>query len=185
MPAGEVRITEDSLLNDDIRVSVNELKLSELLLLLAEELADDRFGGATKANKVMFFAEYANMRLTGRPITGARYQKLKQGPAPRRLLPALPRRAHCHTRRRAGGWWRKATIFRSSPPISHRRRFERVTVCGDAQRRSPRSTRAERFDVARWTVTYRRSAPWSSTACSSVRTEWRWLASTSIPTTGI
>jgi len=84
-------VIEDSLTVDDVRVPVNELKLGELLLLVAEELQDDRFGGATKVNKVMFFAEFAHVRLTGRPITGAPYQKLPHGPAPRRLQPVRER----------------------------------------------------------------------------------------------
>jgi hypothetical protein len=61
--------------------------LGELLLLVAEELRGDRFGGATKVNKVLFFAEFGHMRLTGQPITGSPYQKLAYGPTPRRLLP--------------------------------------------------------------------------------------------------
>jgi hypothetical protein len=81
----------DSLMRDDVSVRVDEDKLGELLLLVAEELEDDRFGGATKVNKVLFFAEFAHMRLTGRPITGAPYQKLERRPAPRRLRPVRDR----------------------------------------------------------------------------------------------
>ncbi|MGQ0824686.1 MAG: Panacea domain-containing protein [Actinomycetota bacterium] len=65
----------------------NERKLAELMLYVADRLRDDRAGGATKLNKVLYFADFAHMRRTGRPITGAEYQKLPQGPAPRRLLP--------------------------------------------------------------------------------------------------
>lgn len=65
----------------------NESKLAELVLYVAERLRGDPKGGATKINKVLFFAEFAHMRLHGVPITGVEYQKLEQGPAPRRLLP--------------------------------------------------------------------------------------------------
>lgn len=65
----------------------DERKFAELLLYAAGRLADDPTGGAVKLNKVLFFAEFAHMRRHGRPITGAEYQKLKWGPAPRRLVP--------------------------------------------------------------------------------------------------
>ena len=65
----------------------DENKLAELMLYVADKLRDDRAGGATKLNKVLFFAEFAHMRRYGQPITGAEYQKLEWGPAPRRLVP--------------------------------------------------------------------------------------------------
>lgn len=67
--------------------SYEESKLAELMLYVADKLRGDRAGGATKLNKVMFFAEFAHMRRHGRPITGVEYQKLEWGPAPRRLRP--------------------------------------------------------------------------------------------------
>ena len=70
-----------------MRVVYNETKFTELLLHVAARLRTDRAGGATKLNKVLFFADYAHVRRSGAPITGAEYQKLPQGPAPRRLKP--------------------------------------------------------------------------------------------------
>lgn len=81
----------ESLARDDVHTQADEEKLGELLLLIAEDLADDPFGGAVKVNKVLFFAEFAHVRSTGRPITGAPYQKLRHGPAPRRLVPVRER----------------------------------------------------------------------------------------------
>jgi len=69
----------------------DERKLAELMLYVAERLRDDPAGGATKLNKVLFFAEFAHMRAHGRPITGVDYQRLERGPAPRRLLPVRDR----------------------------------------------------------------------------------------------
>ena len=69
----------------------DEAKFSELLLYVARRLEDDAAGGAVKLNKVLFFAEFAHVRAHGRPITGAEYQKLENGPAPRRLLPVRQR----------------------------------------------------------------------------------------------
>jgi hypothetical protein len=85
------RIIARSLTAEDIEVQPDEGKLAELLLLVANELAGDRFAGATKVNKVLFFAEFAHVRQTGRPITGVPYQKLVNGPAPRRLVPVRDR----------------------------------------------------------------------------------------------
>jgi hypothetical protein len=81
------RIVMKNLGAGDIDVQPDDGKLGELLLLAAEALADDRFAGAVKLNKVLFFAEFAHVRQTGQPITGVRYQKLPHGPAPRRLRP--------------------------------------------------------------------------------------------------
>ena len=68
-------------------VHYNEQKFTEMLLYVADRLRSDRSGGATKLNKVVFFADFAHVRRTGSPISGAQYQKLPWGPAPRRLVP--------------------------------------------------------------------------------------------------
>lgn len=65
----------------------NEPKLRELVLYVADRLREDRAGGATKLNKVLYFADFAYIRRTGASITGTVYQKLPQGPAPKRLIP--------------------------------------------------------------------------------------------------
>jgi uncharacterized phage-associated protein len=65
----------------------DEAKFIELVLYVADRLRDDRAGGATKLNKALYFADFAQVRRTGRPITGAEYQRLPHGPAPRRLIP--------------------------------------------------------------------------------------------------
>jgi hypothetical protein len=65
----------------------DEEKFRELVLLVAEELLDEDTYGATLLNKGLFYAEFLHMRSTGRPISGVEYQRLPQGPAPRRLKP--------------------------------------------------------------------------------------------------
>lgn len=69
----------------------DEAKFTEMLLYVAGRLLDDRAGGATKLNKVLFFAEFTHFRRHGSPISGCEFQKLQQGPAPRRLLPVRER----------------------------------------------------------------------------------------------
>jgi hypothetical protein len=70
-----------------MKVVYDEAKFTELLLYVAGRLEADRAGGATKLNKVLFFADFSHVRRAASPITGAEYQKLPQGPAPRRLKP--------------------------------------------------------------------------------------------------
>ena len=65
----------------------DQAKFKELVLYVAARLKDDPSGGATKINKILFAAECAHVRRHGTPITGADYQKLARGPAPRQLLP--------------------------------------------------------------------------------------------------
>lgn len=72
-------------------ITYDEAKFTEMVLYVAGKLRDDRAGGATKLNKVLYFADFAHTRQHGRPITGAEYQKLPQGPAPRRLKPVRER----------------------------------------------------------------------------------------------
>lgn len=60
-------------------------KFRELMLYAAERsTADERFG-AIKLNKILFFSDFLSYGLTGEPITGATYQRLRNGPAPVQL----------------------------------------------------------------------------------------------------
>jgi hypothetical protein len=61
------------------------------LLHVAGQLRSDRSGGATKLNKVVFFAEFTHLRRHHAVITGCEFQKLPHGPAPRQLLPVRQR----------------------------------------------------------------------------------------------
>jgi hypothetical protein len=61
--------------------------LAELIVYVAGKIQNDPTGGATKINKILFYADFAAVRSQGYPITGVEYQKLENGPAPRRLLP--------------------------------------------------------------------------------------------------
>lgn len=68
-------------------VAYDSRKFAEMVLLVAGRLQDDRAGGATKLNKVLFFAEFTHLRRHHRVISGCEFQKLPHGPAPRQLLP--------------------------------------------------------------------------------------------------
>ena len=83
----------------------NEDKFTELLLYIAKRLEDDPEGGAVKLNKALWWSECAAMRMYGRSISGAEYQKLEQGPAPRRLLPVRERLVSSGEARLEHSWY--------------------------------------------------------------------------------
>ena len=66
----------------------NAEKLKELVLYVAERSKSDPNFGAVKLNKILYYADFYAYRKLGQPITGAEYQKLPEGPAPRQFLPA-------------------------------------------------------------------------------------------------
>ena len=57
-------------------------KFKELMLYIAERSADDPMFGATKLNKILFFTDFLSFGLAGHSMTGASYQRLRNGPAP-------------------------------------------------------------------------------------------------------
>jgi Protein of unknown function (DUF4065) len=63
-------------------------KLAELVLYVSKKMESDQFAGAIKLNKVLFFSDFLFFRRFQKSITGAEYQKLPLGPAPRELLEA-------------------------------------------------------------------------------------------------
>ena len=63
-------------------------KFIELLLYFSKRGAEEGLTvGSTKLNKLLFFTDFRAYAKLGDAITGARYQKLEWGPAPRALLP--------------------------------------------------------------------------------------------------
>ena len=71
------------------RFKPNDRKLTELILYIASRSEDDSTYSATKLNKLLFFADFFSYASFGKPITGHRYQKLPNGPAPKALLPVV------------------------------------------------------------------------------------------------
>jgi len=70
------------------KMDFDATKFKELLLYVAERSGDDPSFGRTKLNKILFFSDFLSYGNTGKPITGATYQRLDRGPAPRELLAA-------------------------------------------------------------------------------------------------
>ena len=64
-------------------------RFRELVLYVARETESDPRCGRTKLYKILFYADFWAFSKLGHSITGEEYQKLKNGPAPRRALPVL------------------------------------------------------------------------------------------------
>lgn len=69
-------------------------KLRELILYIAMESEGDETFGATKLNKLLFFADFIAYVESGHSITGEEYQAIQLGPAPRRLVPVREQMLH-------------------------------------------------------------------------------------------
>ena len=69
------------------KITFEESKFKELLLYIAGRCEDDPHFGAIKLNKILFLSDFVAYAETGKPITGAEYEALEFGPAPRLLRP--------------------------------------------------------------------------------------------------
>ena len=68
---------------------MSQQKLRELVLYVAGACENDPDFGMVKLNKVLFHADFSWFAKTGRPITGADYQKEEQGPVAHAMVPVL------------------------------------------------------------------------------------------------
>jgi len=75
------------MLNRRKKFTPDDRKLGELILLIAKRSEGDPAFGAVKLNKLLFNCDFAAYLTYHKPITGQEYFALKQGPAPRRLVP--------------------------------------------------------------------------------------------------
>jgi hypothetical protein len=66
---------------------VDRDKFRELVIYVADRLADDTSFGDTKLNKVLHFVDFFGNSHLGHAVTGATYQKAEHGPLARALLP--------------------------------------------------------------------------------------------------
>ena len=62
-------------------------RLKQLILYVSGRCEDDPTFGATKLNKILYFSDFFSYLKRGKPVTGAVYQRLNNGPAPKRLVP--------------------------------------------------------------------------------------------------
>lgn len=69
------------------QVQYDREKFRELFVYIAEQTADMPAFGDTRLNKALHFSDFLAYNRLGHPITGARYQKLRNGPCPRAFVP--------------------------------------------------------------------------------------------------
>lgn len=62
------------------------VKFREAIVYIADKCREDRKFGAVKLNKILYYSDFRAYRSLGQSITGAEYQHLSEGPAPRGLL---------------------------------------------------------------------------------------------------
>jgi hypothetical protein len=91
-----------------------DARLAELILYISDRCQLDPTFGATKLNKILFYADFQHYASRGVPITGQEYMRLANGPVPRRLLPVrdeLVQRHELVVRSVPyAGWQQKRTI---------------------------------------------------------------------------
>jgi hypothetical protein len=74
-------------IHQPLKSEVQDAKLREAVLYLAEKCRGDETFGATKQNKLLFYCDFLAYLNFGQAITGQSYFRLGNGPAPRRWLP--------------------------------------------------------------------------------------------------
>jgi hypothetical protein len=67
----------------------DDQKLRELIIYIATLSAQDPNFGATKLNKLLFYADFLAYQRFGKAITAQEYQALPQGPVPKHLKPVM------------------------------------------------------------------------------------------------
>ncbi|MEX0899440.1 MAG: Panacea domain-containing protein [Gammaproteobacteria bacterium] len=64
-------------------------KFENLILYVCRKGADDSRLGKVKLNKLLFLSDFGYYRKSGVSISGEDYMRLREGPAPRQMLPVL------------------------------------------------------------------------------------------------
>jgi hypothetical protein len=66
----------------------NKEKFKEMILCIVEKSKKDERFGAVKLNKILYYSDFIAYRNLGHSVTGATYQHLGEGPAPKEFLQA-------------------------------------------------------------------------------------------------
>ncbi|VDS08868.1 hypothetical protein PARHAE_02053 [Paracoccus haematequi] len=62
-------------------------RFRELIIYISKQCSEDPTFGAVKLNKILYHSDFTAFEKFGVPLTGMRYFKLRQGPAPKALVP--------------------------------------------------------------------------------------------------
>lgn len=84
---GTVSKMKNSAREEMKKFTYDKPRFKELILYVSQQCADAPKFGATKLNKILYFADFLAYAELGEPITGAVYFSLPAGPAPKALKP--------------------------------------------------------------------------------------------------
>ena len=73
-------------LHINISVERQAQRFRELIIYVSKASEQDKFFGAVKLNKILYYSDFRAFERFGAPLTGVTYFKLPQGPAPKPLL---------------------------------------------------------------------------------------------------
>lgn len=74
-------------LHETLNVPRGAQRFRELIVYISRKCESDPHFGAVKLNKILYYSDFRAFERFGLPLTGMRYFRLEQGPAPRALLP--------------------------------------------------------------------------------------------------
>lgn len=72
-------------LHETWNVERSAQRFRELIIYIAQRSASDPWFGAIKLNKILYHSDFRAFERFGVPLTGVRYFRLPQGPAPKKL----------------------------------------------------------------------------------------------------
>lgn len=75
-------------MNEPTDVALDEQKFADLVLYIAHRCRNDQRFGSVKLCKILYYCDFEAHRRLLKPITGATYVKMDQGPVPRGLYEA-------------------------------------------------------------------------------------------------
>jgi hypothetical protein len=82
-----LQLPKPSKLHFHFPVERSTQRFRELIIYVSEKCVSDPFFGAVKLNKILYYSDFRAFERFGVPLTGTVYFRLKQGPAPKALLP--------------------------------------------------------------------------------------------------
>src|ERR1700677_2825411 len=62
-------------------------RFRELIIYVSKNSEDDPYFGAIKLNKILYYSDFRAFERFGIPLTGAVYFRLRNGPAPKVMIP--------------------------------------------------------------------------------------------------
>jgi len=111
-------------LNDTLPVERGVQRLREIIVYISKKSEMDSHFGAVKLNKILYHSDFRMFERFGHPLTGCKYFKLQNGPAPRSLFPIREELINegalrLEKRQLGRGYTQDRTIALREPVLSH------------------------------------------------------------------